>query len=452
MQGLLDDLKVDQQSLMALCDNQSAIFLNTNPVHHTYTKHLDVRYRFVQDLIDDNKVLLKKIEINNNPVVMLIKVLEEEEEKEKEVKLKPKTGINAMLAFPSPPFPSPPTPPQPPPSPPSPPSPASSVSGDGHSSAPSLIIIVGIIAIVITASASIHLFLRLISRSRSSSSASSSSSSSPPSPIPLLLSVAGNDSEPPLPANDRDQLISSLPIFTFASSFSAYQKPQSLDCAVCLSNFRPHDELRFLPACRHAFHSQCVDTWLRSTPSCPLCRASIRLPPAAVGAAPPAAASDPSRSGSFRVELGSVSRRRPSADGIPSGHGRSYSLGSSFDYLVDEEVEAVVERLRRAPVGKPENGIEVIGAPPPPGSEVAENAGNGGRGWLRDCVDRLTSSASSSFNSLRFSGRIGSHHFDPSPGIVAGNVDRSWDLEASGFVEWEEESGFGMLYRWLVGV
>lgn len=358
-----------------------------------------------------------------------------------------------MLAFPSPPFPSPPTPPHPPPSPPSPPSPASSVSGDGHSSAPSLIIIVGIIAIVITASASIHLFLRLISRSRSSSTASSSSSSSPPSPIPLLrtLSVAGDDVEPSLPANDRDQLISSLPIFTFASSLSAFQKPQPLDCAVCLSNFRQHDELRLLPACRHAFHSQCVDTWLRSTPSCPLCRASIHLPPAAVAVAPPPAA-DPSRSGSFRVELGSVSRRRPSADGIPSGHGRSYSLGSSFEYLVDEEVEAVLERLRRAPVGKPENSIEVIGAPPPPGSEVAEAAGNGGRGWLRDCVDRLTSSASSSFNSLRFSGRIGSHHFDPSPAIVAGNVDRSWDLEASGFVEWEEESGLGMIYRWLVGV
>lgn len=127
-----------------------------------------------------------------------------------------------------------------------------------------------------------------------------------------------------------------------------------------------------------------------------------------------------------------MSRRAPAADGVSTGHARSFSLGSSFEYLVEEDVEAVLERMRRGmPEGKPENGI---GAP---GPEVAELAGSGRRGWIRDVVDRIASSASSSFNSLRFSGRI------------AGNQG---DLEADSFVQWEEESGFGVFYRWLAGV
>ncbi|PKA58877.1 E3 ubiquitin-protein ligase ATL4 [Apostasia shenzhenica] len=331
--------------------------------------------------------------------------------------------------------------------------PAEEAGGDGHSGGLSLLIIVGIVAFVIVASASIHLVLRVLSRSRQSSSSPSSSAS----PIPPLRRLASS-SDPALPPlSDRDWLISSLPMFSLASSLETLKKSSSLDCAVCLCTFRPDDELRLLPACRHAFHAQCVDTWLRSTPSCPLCRSSIHLPAAA-----PPRLTDSSRSESFRVELGSVSRRRSSADGIPvaaAGHGRSYSLGHSFEYLVEEEVEAVLERLNRAPEGAKEEKPENRGLPAPPGSEVVEASGGGGLGWLRDYVDRLASSASSSFNSLRFSGRIGSHRFDSvsattvnGGGGGGGLGGRSWDLEANHFVQWEEESGFSAFYRWLVGV
>jgi hypothetical protein len=45
-------------------------------------------------------------------------------------------------------------------------------------------------------------------------------------------------------------------------------------CAVCLADYADGDELRLLPGCRHSFHRQCVDDWLRLRPSCPLCRSS----------------------------------------------------------------------------------------------------------------------------------------------------------------------------------
>ncbi|KAJ6849986.1 putative E3 ubiquitin-protein ligase-like [Iris pallida] len=55
------------------------------------------------------------------------------------------------------------------------------------------------------------------------------------------------------------------------------------DCSVCLSEFLEDESLRLLPECSHAFHVQCIDTWLKSHSNCPLCRANILL----VDPAPP---------------------------------------------------------------------------------------------------------------------------------------------------------------------
>ncbi|KZV21805.1 hypothetical protein F511_02963 [Dorcoceras hygrometricum] len=50
---------------------------------------------------------------------------------------------------------------------------------------------------------------------------------------------------------------------------------EGTDCAVCLSEFQEMESLRLLPKCSHAFHLPCVDTWLKSHSSCPLCRAGV---------------------------------------------------------------------------------------------------------------------------------------------------------------------------------
>ncbi|RWV94538.1 hypothetical protein GW17_00042913 [Ensete ventricosum] len=278
---------------------------------------------------------------------------------------------------------------------------------------PNLIIIAAIIAFVIVASFSIHLLVRFLScRRRSSSTVTALPLSLTRSRSASGSSGAADDSA----LSDRENavLIDSLPVFTLAFALASLPM-SSPDCAVCLCPFSPHDELRLLPACRHAFHSSCVEPWLRTTPSCPLCRASIalpipplQLPPSS--AAPPAAVDrDTSRSGSFRIGIGSVSHRRTSSweesgnnqPPLPSSL-RTYSIGSSFEYLVEEEVEAVVARIarRREKVVKPGDSV-ADASPGAPGEEVAEAAG-GGRRWLKEYVDRL---ASSSFSSLHFSGR-----------------------------------------------
>ncbi|KAF4351243.1 hypothetical protein G4B88_019345 [Cannabis sativa] len=48
-------------------------------------------------------------------------------------------------------------------------------------------------------------------------------------------------------------------------------------CAVCLSEFAEEEELRILPECLHSFHKSCVDTWLFSHSTCPICRTKTAL-------------------------------------------------------------------------------------------------------------------------------------------------------------------------------
>ncbi|CAN1218844.1 E3 ubiquitin-protein ligase ATL42 [Linum perenne] len=65
------------------------------------------------------------------------------------------------------------------------------------------------------------------------------------------------------------ELIDSLPFFKFSHLRGS---KQGLECAVCISRFEDSDTLRLLPSCKHAFHMECIDQWLKSHSSCPLCR------------------------------------------------------------------------------------------------------------------------------------------------------------------------------------
>lgn len=47
------------------------------------------------------------------------------------------------------------------------------------------------------------------------------------------------------------------------------------ECSVCLNEFEDSEPLRLLPKCRHYFHPECIDMWLYSHTTCPLCRRSL---------------------------------------------------------------------------------------------------------------------------------------------------------------------------------
>lgn len=70
----------------------------------------------------------------------------------------------------------------------------------------------------------------------------------------------------------QSSVINSITIFKYKKCDNLIE---GTDCSVCLTEFQDDETLRLLPKCNHAFHIPCIDTWLRSHTTCPLCRAGI---------------------------------------------------------------------------------------------------------------------------------------------------------------------------------
>ncbi|KAK5773310.1 hypothetical protein PVK06_049616 [Gossypium arboreum] len=75
LQGMAKTLGLVQEHINVYCDNQSAIHLAKNQVYHACTKHIDVRFHFVREIIDEGKICLQKIKIADNPADMMTNVV-----------------------------------------------------------------------------------------------------------------------------------------------------------------------------------------------------------------------------------------------------------------------------------------------------------------------------------------------------------------------------------------
>jgi hypothetical protein len=73
LKRLLAELNVEQDEFVIHCDSQSALHLAKNPAFHSRTKHIDVQYHFVRDVIEDGVVRLQKIHTDVNPADILTK-------------------------------------------------------------------------------------------------------------------------------------------------------------------------------------------------------------------------------------------------------------------------------------------------------------------------------------------------------------------------------------------
>ncbi|RWR94803.1 RING-H2 finger protein ATL57-like protein [Cinnamomum micranthum f. kanehirae] len=67
-------------------------------------------------------------------------------------------------------------------------------------------------------------------------------------------------------------IVRALPVFAYEGSVKG-----PLDCAICLSEFEEKDRVKIIPRCGHVYHPECIDHWLSSHDSCPLCRSTQLL-------------------------------------------------------------------------------------------------------------------------------------------------------------------------------
>ncbi|URE27182.1 Zinc finger, C3HC4 type (RING finger) [Musa troglodytarum] len=117
--------------------------------------------------------------------------------------------------------------------------------------------------------------------------------------------------------------IAALPTHSYRVTINSKDDGSCAECAICLSAVEEGETVRTLPSCKHLFHVGCIDMWLGSHSTCPVCRTAVEPPPAAThdvsepSTVPPpreGCSSGSKDSGSASSRLGSSFRRMLSWD------------------------------------------------------------------------------------------------------------------------------------------
>lgn len=265
---------------------------------------------------------------------------------------------------------------------------------------PAVVFVVVILAVVLFVSGLLHLLVRfLLRRARARARAEAGAAEA---------AAGGGGAEESALQRQLQQLfhlhdagldqdvIDALPVFLYREVVGAGSgAKEPFDCAVCLCEFAGEDRLRLLPLCGHAFHIDCIDTWLLSNSTCPLCRCALGADAAALldAAFDEMAEEDwrqedavfPVRLGKFKNMSRAVG---PVHDGNAGGGGiatreegetssssldarRCYSMGSYQYVLAEASLQVSVHRRHGDGNGRAAVRLRGIGANPA-GNEAVE--------------------------------------------------------------------------------
>lgn len=99
-------------------------------------------------------------------------------------------------------------------------------------------------------------------------------------------------------------ILETFPTFGYSEVKDRKIGKGTLECAVCLNEFEEDDTLRLIPKCDHVFHPECIDAWLDSHVTCPVCRANLAEPGEAQ-------ASDPEQPGEVSIRIAEEPEEEP---------------------------------------------------------------------------------------------------------------------------------------------
>ena len=68
---------IDQNLLKINYDSMRVIYLAKNQVYHARTKHINVRFHFIREILEEGDIESLKVHTKENPADMLIKVVSE---------------------------------------------------------------------------------------------------------------------------------------------------------------------------------------------------------------------------------------------------------------------------------------------------------------------------------------------------------------------------------------
>ncbi|KAJ2551504.1 hypothetical protein EV175_003671, partial [Coemansia sp. RSA 1933] len=92
------------------------------------------------------------------------------------------------------------------------------------------------------------------------------------------------NSQPPA----SDESISKLPRRTISDD----EAKAKMDCGICMDEYNAAEEVVELP-CKHVYHKDCIDHWLKMNGTCPVCRTRIENSDSTKGAGPGSLAARP---------------------------------------------------------------------------------------------------------------------------------------------------------------
>ncbi|XP_078438820.1 RING-H2 finger protein ATL13-like [Wolffia australiana] len=201
---------------------------------------------------------------------------------------------------------------------------------------PSILLIIVILSAIFFISGLLHLLVRLLLKPAGGAADDRDGATALQGQLQQLFHLhdAGVD----------QSYIDTLPVFVYKTLIGG---KDPFDCAVCLCEFDPDDKLRLLPACSHAFHLPCIDTWLLSHSTCPLCRCPL-LSAAAESPPPPPPAADagPSLAAPPQIVPVKLGNFRGGGEGSSAGGNldgrRCFSMGAC-EYVTDERLRLKVE-------------------------------------------------------------------------------------------------------------
>ncbi|PKI57905.1 hypothetical protein CRG98_021693 [Punica granatum] len=78
LQKFLQELSLKQERYVLHCDSQSAIHLCKNPTFHSRSKHIDIKFHWIRDVLKSKLVKLDKVHTDENGADMMTKPLARE--------------------------------------------------------------------------------------------------------------------------------------------------------------------------------------------------------------------------------------------------------------------------------------------------------------------------------------------------------------------------------------
>ncbi|KAF8032555.1 hypothetical protein BT93_D1458 [Corymbia citriodora subsp. variegata] len=170
------------------------------------------------------------------------------------------------------------------------------------------------------------------------------------SPWNLRQSPSGNQMGAARAGNGLDpSLLQAFPTFVYSAIKNFRQEKCGLECAICLAEFDDESVLRLLTVCYHVFHQECIDLWLTSHKTCPVCRGNLDLPLSKLSEMRPVAAvpRDDNAMGSIRENEEASFPGAVSID-IKEGEDEEYGGGGSDPVVITEGEHCKTEKFPRS--------------------------------------------------------------------------------------------------------